>query len=144
MINYVTGNFDWNNELINSLNNKLRVALVFCESSEILNRWADEIEPRHGIVFRDFGQNRSSDEVIKDFKRLSSALVAVPLPEPIILTTHRLELMCNDVSRPDCIFVLPVNEFTANPIWRLTDKELRFSHNLQRMYIGGMFQFVRP
>ena len=55
----------------------------------------------------------------------------------IFTTTHNTDLMSNDLLRPDCYFILKDNKIRA--ISDLTDKELRFAHNLQKMYKAGAF-----
>ncbi len=55
----------------------------------------------------------------------------------MILTTHNLNLMSNDLLRPDCYFVLKNNNI--RPLPELTEKEIRKAHNLQKMYKAGIF-----
>lgn len=55
----------------------------------------------------------------------------------LFLTTHDTFLLSNDLLRPDCFFVLKDNKIRA--ICNLTDKELRFGHNLEKLYRGGTF-----
>lgn len=55
----------------------------------------------------------------------------------IFLTTHDTFLLTNDLLRPDCFFIIRDNEI--HPICDLTDKELRFGHNLEKLYRGGTF-----
>ena len=55
----------------------------------------------------------------------------------IFTTTHNTDLMSNDLLRPDCYFILKNNKIKA--IQRLTEKELRQAHNLQKMYKAGAF-----
>ncbi len=55
----------------------------------------------------------------------------------IFTTTHNTDLMCNDLLRPDCYFILEDNRMKA--ISDSTEKELRFAHNLQKMYKAGAF-----
>ena len=55
----------------------------------------------------------------------------------IILTTHNTDLLSNDILRPDCYYWL--NNGIVKPFNRLTDKELRQAHNLQKMYKAGAF-----
>ncbi len=55
----------------------------------------------------------------------------------IFTTTHNTDLMSNDLLRPDCYFILKDNKIKA--ISDLTEKELRFAHNLQKMYKAGAF-----
>ena len=53
------------------------------------------------------------------------------------VTTHDTFLLTNDLLRPDCFFILKNNKINA--ICDLTDKELRFGHNLEKLYRGGTF-----
>ena len=55
----------------------------------------------------------------------------------IIVTTHNTDLMNNDLMRPDCYFVL-TNE-KIDSLNRLTDNDLRFAHNLQKMFKAHAF-----
>ncbi len=55
----------------------------------------------------------------------------------LFVTTHDTFLLTNDLLRPDCFFVLKDNKIDA--ICNLTDKELRFGHNLEKLYRGGTF-----
>lgn len=55
----------------------------------------------------------------------------------IFLTTHDTFLLSNDLLRPDCFFILRNNMIKA--VCDMTDKELRFGHNLEKLYRGGTF-----
>ena len=55
----------------------------------------------------------------------------------VFVTTHDTFLLSNDLLRPDCFFMLRDNNINA--ICDLTDKELRFGHNLEKLYRGGTF-----
>ena len=55
----------------------------------------------------------------------------------LFMTTHDTFLLSNDLLRPDCFFILNDNKIKA--ICDLTDKELRFGHNLEKLYRGGTF-----
>ena len=54
-----------------------------------------------------------------------------------ILTTHNTYLMQNDLTRPDCCFIMTENRIT--PLCRATNKEIREAHNLEKMYVNGAF-----
>ncbi|HIF5855166.1 TPA: AAA family ATPase [Vibrio parahaemolyticus] len=54
-----------------------------------------------------------------------------------IITTHNSTLMSNDILRPDCYFVLDQGEL--KPLHKLTDREIRKAHNLEKMYRSGAF-----
>ncbi|WP_231615225.1 MULTISPECIES: AAA family ATPase [unclassified Pseudoalteromonas] len=54
-----------------------------------------------------------------------------------IITTHNSTLMSNSILRPDCYFVLEDN--SLKPLYKLTDREIRKAHNLEKMYRSGAF-----
>ena len=54
-----------------------------------------------------------------------------------IITTHNLMLMNNELTRPDCCFILSQN--TIKPLCSLTEKEIRKKNNLQKMYVDKEF-----
>ncbi len=56
----------------------------------------------------------------------------------VFVSTHDTFLLSNDMLRPDCFFILKDNRIMA--LCDLTDKELRFGHNLEKLYRGGAFQ----
>lgn len=54
-----------------------------------------------------------------------------------VLTTHNSNLMDNNLLRPDCNFIMQENE--AVPLHSLTKKELRYAHNIEKMYRAHSF-----
>ncbi|KJF83157.1 AAA family ATPase [Photobacterium angustum] len=54
-----------------------------------------------------------------------------------IITTHNSTLMSNNILRPDCYFVLDSESLT--PLHKLTDRDIRKAHNLEKMYRSGAF-----
>ena len=54
-----------------------------------------------------------------------------------ILTTHNTYLMQNSLTRPDCCYIMTKNKITN--LCDATDKEIRGAHNLEKMYINGVF-----
>lgn len=54
-----------------------------------------------------------------------------------ILTTHNTYLMQNKLTRPDCCYLITGGKITS--LYNSTDKELREGHNLEKMYINGVF-----
>lgn len=55
-----------------------------------------------------------------------------------IATTHNTYLMQNDLTRPDCCYVMDRNRIS--PLNRRnSERELRYAHNLEKLYIGGAF-----
>lgn len=56
-----------------------------------------------------------------------------------ILTTHNTYLMQNQLTRPDCCFIMSDNQIKN--LFDSTDKEIREAHNLEKMYINGVFTY---
>ena len=54
-----------------------------------------------------------------------------------ILTTHNTYLMQNSLTRPDCCYIMTKNKVTN--LCDATEKEIRAAHNLEKMYINGVF-----
>ncbi|WP_196888169.1 AAA family ATPase [Aureivirga sp. CE67] len=54
-----------------------------------------------------------------------------------ILTTHNTSILTNDLLRPDCYFLMKKD--SINNLSRLTSKELREAHNIEKMYKAGSF-----
>jgi AAA15 family ATPase/GTPase len=55
----------------------------------------------------------------------------------VILTTHNTSIMNNDILRPDCYFFM-YNEKIKSLV-SSTNKELRFVHDIEKMYKAGAF-----
>lgn len=70
-----------------------------------------------------------SEKIVEKLKKLSSTQV--------ILTTHNTNLLSNDLIRPDCGFI--INGKSINSLNKLTEKEIREAHNLERLYQAGHF-----
>lgn len=54
-----------------------------------------------------------------------------------LITTHNTYLMQNKFTRPDCCFLMTKN--CIKNLYNSTDKEIREAHNLEKMYINGVF-----
>lgn len=52
-------------------------------------------------------------------------------------SSHNTYLMTNDLLRPDCNFILNNNKIKC--LADCTDKELRFGHNIEKIYRAGAF-----
>lgn len=72
-------------------------------------------------------------ELSKEEQNLLNKLKGVQ----IFTTTHNSDLMSNDLLRPDCYFLLHDNKIST--LSKLTDKEIRKAHNLQKKYKAGFF-----
>ncbi len=62
------------------------------------------------------------------------------LPCQIFLSSHNTYLMTNDLLRPDCNFILDHN--VIKPLCDCTDKELRFGHNIEKLFRANAFSAV--
>lgn len=56
----------------------------------------------------------------------------------VFTSSHNTYLMTNDLLRPDCNFI--VNDNKIKPLCDCTDKELRFGHNIEKLFRGNTFQ----
>lgn len=56
----------------------------------------------------------------------------------VLLTSHNTYLMNNDLLRPDCNFI--INNNVVKPLCDCTDKELRWGHNIEKLYRGDAFE----
>lgn len=57
-----------------------------------------------------------------------------------IITTHNITLMNNQITRPDCCYLISDNKIL--PLYKLSKKEIRERNNLQNMYVNGEFSNV--
>ncbi len=60
------------------------------------------------------------------------------LPCQAFTSSHNTYLMTNDLLRPDCNFILQDNKI--KPLSSCTQKELRFGHNIEKMFRGNAFE----
>lgn len=71
---------------------------------------------------------------------LSQAIIELikQLPDTqVFLSTHNTDLISNDILRPDAYFLIRDNEIRSFD--KISDKELRRAHNIQKMYKAGAF-----
>ena len=55
----------------------------------------------------------------------------------VFLTTHNTDLLSNDLLRPDAYFLIEGGDVRS--LDKLSDKELRAAHNIQKMFKAGSF-----
>lgn len=55
----------------------------------------------------------------------------------VFTSSHNTNLMTNDLLRPDCNFILQNNKIKS--FQSCTEKELRFGHNIEKIYKAGAF-----
>ncbi len=56
----------------------------------------------------------------------------------VFTSSHNTYLMTNDLLRPDCNFILDKN--VIRPLCDCTEKDLRFGHNIEKLFRGGTFE----
>lgn len=54
-----------------------------------------------------------------------------------VLTTHNLSILSNDLLRPDCYFLMADSLY---PFYKLVDKDLRSTHNLEKIFKGLKYE----
>ena len=59
------------------------------------------------------------------------------LPGQLFLSSHNTYLMTNELLRPDCNFIIDGKSIKS--LSNCTDKELRFGHNIEKIYRAGAF-----
>jgi hypothetical protein len=79
--------------------------------------------------FDAFYHQRLAEYVIKTIKKINNC--------QFILTTHDTGVMANDIMRPDCLFLMYKDKIKA--ISALTKRELRYAHNIEKMYRARAF-----
>ena len=55
----------------------------------------------------------------------------------VFTSSHNTYLMTNDLLRPDCNFIVSNNKI--KPLCDCTEKELRFGHNIEKLFRGDTF-----
>ena len=92
----------------------------------------EDIENCASLVFIDefdsFYHHDLSELIVNRLKHIKSQ---------VLLTTHNVSVMSNDILRPDCYFVMSNKDVL--PLYAKTPKELREAHNLGKMYKAGSF-----
>jgi len=104
------------------------VASTGTKSLTLFYYWLQSLkENKISFVFIDefdaFYHHELSEFVVKELKKLDVQ---------VILTTHNTSIMTNDLLRPDCYFLMTKD--AMKPLSKCTDKELRFAHNLEKIY----------
>lgn len=79
--------------------------------------------------FDAFYHSKLSQMLVKEITKIEDC--------QILLTTHDTSIMTNDFLRPDCLFIM--NNGIIKNIADSTSKELRFAHNIEKMYRARAF-----
>jgi AAA15 family ATPase/GTPase len=111
----------------------MEIASTGTHSLTLLYYWIKHIELDHAtFVFIDefdaFYHFKLSYEVCRTLFSLDCQ---------VFVSSHNTSLMTNDLLRPDCNFILNNNKI--EPLCDCTDKDLRFGHNIEKLFRGGTF-----
>ena len=79
--------------------------------------------------FDAFFHYQLAENIVKRLNRMKSFQT--------VLTSHNTYLMCNELTRPDCCFIMTSDKITS--LRNSTTKEIREAHNLEKMYLNGAF-----
>ena len=107
------------------------VASTGTKNLELQYFWLKEMSNASFVFIDEFDAFYHHELSYRISKRLFSG------KHQMFMTTHDTFLLSNDLLRPDCFFILRDNAIHA--ICDMTDKELRFGHNLEKLYRGGTF-----
>ena len=107
------------------------VASTGTKNLELQYYWLKEMDNASFVFIDEFDAFYHHELSYKICKRLFEG------SNQVFVTTHDTFLLSNDLLRPDCFFILRENQIKA--ICDMTDKELRFGHNLEKLYRGGTF-----
>ncbi|MDR2968256.1 MAG: ATP-binding protein [Tannerellaceae bacterium] len=137
VFNFVASKINNQNLLFCKLENAIipfnTIASTGTQSLMLLYYWIKKIDGRASFVFIDefdaFYHFMLSFEVCKRLFALDCQ---------VFTSSHNTYLMTNDLLRPDCNFILNHNQI--KPLCECTEKELRFGHNIEKLFRGNAFQ----
>ena len=107
----------------------LSIASTGTKALELLFVWIKRMTDASFVFIDEFDafyHYRLSIEVCKQLFELNCQ---------VFLTSHNTNLMTNDLLRPDCNFILQNNKIKS--FQSCTEKELRFGHNMEKIYKSG-------
>lgn len=94
------------------------------------------IESPGMLIYDEFGNglhNRLSEKVIRFFMEHSNG-------SQFFITSHHTNLISNSVFRPDQINLVSFHGANGSQVDRLSQYKPREAQNLEKMYLGGMFE----
>lgn len=94
------------------------------------------IESPGMLIYDEFGNglhNRLSEKVIRFFMEHSNG-------SQFFVTSHHTNLISNSVFRPDQIDLVSFHGANGSQVKRLSQFQPREAQNLEKMYLGGMFE----
>ena len=94
------------------------------------------IEKPGMLVFDEFGNslhNRLTERIIKYFMKHAGG-------SQFFITSHHTNLISNSIFRPDQIDLITFNGPSGSTVNRLSQYKPREAQNMEKMYLGGMFE----
>ena len=88
------------------------------------------------LIFDEFGNslhNKLAEKIVKFFMKNSKK-------SQLFITSHDTNLISNSVFRPDQIDLVTFNDSNGSKVTRLSKFKPREAQNLEKMYLGGMFE----
>lgn len=117
----------------NIFNNESQGNQVFTDMLPIL---ISTIESPGMLVFDEFGNslhNKLTEKIIKFFMKNAK-------DSQLFITSHHTNLISNSVFRPDQINLITFEGAQGSKVSRLSRYKPREAQNLEKMYLGGMFE----
>lgn len=88
------------------------------------------------LIIDEFGNsfhNKLSENIIKFFMESAKN-------SQVFITSHHTNLISNSVFRPDQLNVVSFKDYMGSEVERLSKYKPREAQNLEKMYLGGMFE----
>lgn len=88
------------------------------------------------LVFDEFGNslhNKLSEKIIKFFMKNATS-------SQMFITSHHTNLISNSVFRPDQINLITFKDAKGSKVNRVSQFKPREAQNMEKMYLGGMFE----
>ncbi len=111
----------------------LQIASTGTQALELFYFWTKKAQKSSFIFIDEFDAFYHFDLAFKVCEYLFKSIDG-----QAFVSSHNTYLMTNDLLRPDCNFILSDNKI--KPLVECTDKELRFAHNMEKLYRGGTFK----
>lgn len=104
--------------------------------ADMLPNLIKTIEKPGMFIFDEFGNslhNKLAEKIVKYFMENSKK-------SQLFITSHATNLISNSVFRPDQIDLVIFNDSSGSKVTRLSKFKPREAQNLEKMYLGGMFE----
>ena len=104
--------------------------------ADLLPNYISVIEKPGMLIIDEFGNslhNRLSEKIIKFFMERAE-------DSQIFITSHHTNLISNSVFRPDQVDLISFQGKSGSKVKRLSQFKPREAQNLEKMYLGGMFE----